>query len=176
MIRLAGVLSTYSSRPHTAINPDTNRVNTFMTDLSHWQWIPMLLGRITVGMLFLLSGHAKLFIPPKRNQMRDTITKTGLPAPVAVATVVSMIEFVGGAMLLVGLLTPVVALLLTAVMVVALTTTDLPAIEAKSSKEWLAAALFLPQVYVLVITLWLAMAGPGRASIDAMLRWVGATT
>lgn len=151
-------------------------MSAILADLPHWQWIPMLLGRITVGVLFILSGHGKLFIPAKRKQMRDTITKTGLPAPVVVATIVSMIEFVGGAMLLVGLLTPVVALLLAAVMVVALITTDLPGIEARSSKEWLGAALFLPQVYVLVITIWLAVAGPGRASIDAMLRWVGATT
>lgn len=55
-------------------------------------------------------------------------------------------------------------------MVVALITTDLPGIEATTPKEWLGAALFMPQVYILVITVWLALAGPGRASIDAMLR------
>ncbi len=151
-------------------------MNAPLVELHQWEWIVMLLGRITVGLLFVISGHGKLFIPAKRQQMRGTIAKTGLPAAVVVATTVSLIEFVGGGMLVVGLLTPYVALLLAAVMAVALITTDLPGIEAKAPKEWLGAALFLPQVYVLVITLWLAVAGPGRASIDAMLRWVGGTT
>ncbi|MBA2290820.1 MAG: DoxX family protein [Gemmatimonadales bacterium] len=151
-------------------------MNAPLVELHHWEWIVMLLGRLTVGLLFVISGHGKLFIPAKRQQMRDTIAKTGLPAPVVVATTVSLIEFVGGGMLVAGLLTPFVALLLAAVMVIALITTDLPGIEAETPIEWLGAALFLPQVYVLVITLWLAVAGPGRASIDALLRWAGGTT
>jgi putative oxidoreductase len=136
------------------------------TALHRWDWVGPLVARVSVGLLFVISGRAKLFVPARRDQMRETIRQAGLPMPQMSALLISAIELVFGALLLVGLLTPLACVLLIAVMVGALATEQLRRIEARSVVDWLGAFLYLPEVLYVVILTWLLLSGPGRLSID----------
>jgi putative oxidoreductase len=137
--------------------------------LSSWEWIGQVLARLSIGLLFFLSGRGKLFVPARREQMREAMQHAGLPQPELAATVTSLMEFVGGAMLCLGVLTPISCLMLTTVMLGALVTTQVPAIKAASVVEWLGEFLYLPEVLYVVILIWLFFAGPGWLSVDHVL-------
>jgi putative oxidoreductase len=134
--------------------------------LSQLEWIGQLLARMSVGLLFFLSGRGKLFVPARREQMREAMRHAGLPSPELSATVTSLVEFAGGSMLCLGLLTPVACVMLTVVMVGALVTTQLPRVKAASAADWLSEVLYLPEVLYVVILAWLLLAGPGWLSVD----------
>ena len=137
--------------------------------LSRWEWLGQLLARISVGLLFFLSGRGKLFVEARRESMRNTMRQAGVPFPELTAAVTSGVEFVFGATLVVGLFTPVSCLLLIGVMVGALATTLIPALKAGSVIDWLAEFLYLPEVLYVVILVWLLLAGPGWLSVDRQL-------
>lgn len=140
-----------------------------MLTLGRWEWIAALVARLVVGLMFALSGYGKLFVPATRQQMQETIRAAGLPSPVTSATVLSWIEFLAGASLVLGLLTPVAAVLLSGVMIGALVTTHLPAVKAASLADWLGEVTFLPQTLTLVLLIWLSLSGPGFVSLDGLL-------
>jgi putative oxidoreductase len=144
-------------------------VHALQTSLAPWAWIGQLLARVSVGLLFFLSGRGKLFVPARRDQMRETIRQAGLPRPDVTAVAISMVEFASGAMLVAGVLTPLACLMLTGVMAGALTTTQIPRIEARSRLEWIGEFLYLPEVLYIVILVWLLLAGPGALSVDGLL-------
>lgn len=75
--------------------------------LQQWQWIGMLLGRVAVGLLFMLSGAGKLFSSARREQMRQALIAARIPEPKVSALLVSLVECVFGALLVVGFLTQI---------------------------------------------------------------------
>jgi DoxX-like protein len=87
-------------------------VRTFLTELHAWQWIGILVARLAVGMLFFLSGRGKLFVPERREQMRQTLIEAHVPFPDLNAVLVSTVEFVCGFLLIVGALTPLACVML----------------------------------------------------------------
>ena len=105
--------------------------------------------------------------------MRETIRQAGVPAPIVNATIISLIEFICGALLLIGFLTRFASFMLIGVMLGALTTTVLPKVKAKNAFDWLGQFFYLPEVLYLIILLWLFLAGPGRFSIDYSLVFRG---
>lgn len=137
--------------------------------LQHWQWIGMLLARLSVGLLFMFSGAGKLLSSARREQMRQTLVAARIPVPEVSAILVSSVECVFGASLVLGFLTPLCCLMLTAVMVGALFTTVLPGIKAKSAASWLGEFLYLPEVLYVVILVWLFFSGPGWLSLDRLI-------
>jgi len=137
--------------------------------LSYWEWLGQLLARTSVGLSFFLSGRGKLFVAARRDQMLETIRQAGLPRPELSAPAISSIEFTFGAMLCLGLLTPLSCVMLTGVMIGALATTQLPGVRAPSGVDWLGEALYLPEVLYVVILVWLLFAGPGWLSVDRLL-------
>lgn len=137
--------------------------------LHQFEWIGVVLARLSVGLLFTLSGGGKLFVPARRQQMRETVREAGLPAPEVSAFVLSSVEFVFGALLIVGLLTPLCCVMLGGVMVGALSTTVARRIKATSVVAWLGEFLYLPEVLYLVILFWLFFSGPGWVSVDHLL-------
>lgn len=141
-------------------------LGTITKSLSHWEWLGQLLARESVGLLFVLSGRAKLFVASRRKQMGETIGQAGLPLPGLSATVISATELIFGAMLCVGLFTPFSCLMLIGVMVGALATTQIPSLKAASRVDWLADFLYLPEVLYVVVLVWLLLAGPGWFSLD----------
>lgn len=142
---------------------------TAVSNLHQLEWIGIVLARLSVGLLFALSGWGKLFVPARREQMRETLRAAGVPVPETSAVFVSSVEFIFGLLLTIGLLTPVACLMLSGVMIVALATTLLPAMKADSAFAWLGEFLYLPEVLYLVILVWLFFSGPGWISVDHLI-------
>src|SRR6266566_6512044 len=144
-------------------------VRTFLSELYAWQWVGILVARVAVGMLFFLSGRGKLFVPERREQMRQTLIAAHVPFPDLNALFVSTVEFVSGLLLILGALTPVACVMLSGVMVMAIATTAVRSIKATSPLGWLSEFLYLPEVLYLVILLWLFLSGPSWLSVDHLI-------
>ena|SRR6184192_1569665 len=95
-------------------------VGVFLSALHSWGWIGILLARLAVGSLFFLSGRGKLFLPERREQMRQTLIEAHVPFPYFNAVFVSAVEFVCGLLLILGALTPLACALLACVMIMAI--------------------------------------------------------
>ena len=137
--------------------------------LQQYEWIGILIARLSVGALFALSGSGKLFVPSRRDEMLRTLRDAGIRAPAMNAVLVSSVEFLFGTLLVMGFLTPLCCLMLSGVMVVALGTSILPRIKAPSLASWLGSVLYLPEVLYLIILLWLFLSGPGWFSVDYLM-------
>jgi putative oxidoreductase len=90
----------------------------FVNDLHSLEWVGILMARSAAGLLFFLSGRAKLFVPERREQMHQTLIKAHVPFPNFNAVFVSAVEFVCGLLLVLGAVTPLASVLLASVMVV----------------------------------------------------------
>ncbi len=101
--------------------------------------------------------------------MRQTLIEAHVPFPEFNAVFVSAVEFVCGLLLILGALTPVACALLGFVMLMAITTIAIRNIKATSPLGWLSEFLYLPEVFLLVILLWLFFSGPGWFSIDHLV-------
>jgi putative oxidoreductase len=120
-------------------------------------------------LLFFLSGRGKLFVPDRREQVRETLIAAHVPFPGLNALFVSTVEFVFGFLLILGALTPVACLMLASLMIVAIATTAAKSIKAPPPLGWLAEFLYLPEVLYLVILFWIFLSGPGWFSIDHLI-------
>lgn len=144
-------------------------VQIFLSQLHSWEWLGILLARLAVGLLFFLSGRGKLFVPERREQMRQTLIEAHVPFPELNALFVSIVEFVCGALLILGALTPIACVMLAGVMIVAIATTALRNIKATSPLGWLSEFLYLIEVLYLVVLIWLFFSGPGWLSVDRLI-------
>jgi putative oxidoreductase len=133
------------------------------------EWMPITSVRVLIGIFFCISGGTKLMVPAQFNLMEHTLAESHIPFPHANAIFVSLVEFVCGAGLALGLLTPVCALLLVGVMIGAVTTNRVHSIQAKGVLAWLDDFLYLPEVLYLMLLVWLIFSGPGRYSIDGLI-------
>jgi putative oxidoreductase len=120
-------------------------------------WLAPLAVRITVGVVFMGTGWTKLHNLPS---ITKNFTALGIPAPEILTPFVSGVEFVGGLLLLVGLLTRFAAVPLMVVMVVAIVSAKLGDIDS------LETFLGFEEVSYFVMFAWLAIAGPGPVSLD----------
>jgi len=141
-------------------------VGIFVSELHSLEWVGILVTRVAVGLLFFLSGRAKLFVRERREQMRQTLIEAHVPFPKFNAVFVSTVEFVCGLLLVLGAVTPLASALLAVLMIVAIGTIAIRNVKASSPAEWLAVFLYLPEVLYLVILIWLFFSGPGWLSID----------
>jgi hypothetical protein len=66
------MFSLVASRSLSVDSRGMSWVRTFLTELHAWEWIGILVARLAVGLLFFLSGRGKLFVPERREQMRET--------------------------------------------------------------------------------------------------------
>jgi putative oxidoreductase len=144
-------------------------VRTFLAELHAWQWLGIFAARLAVGLLFFLSGRGKLFVPERREQMRETLREAHIPFPEFNAVFVSLVEFVCGALLVLGAVTPLACAMLSALMIVAIATIAIRNIKASSPLGWLSEFLYLPEVPYLVILVWLFLCGPGWFSLDHLI-------
>ena len=140
-------------------------MNAFVTVFYDWSraiaslftWAAPLAVRITVGVVFAQTGWLKLHALPR---MIENFREWGIPAPEFFTPLASGIEFVGGLMLLFGLLTRFAAVPLMIVMVVAIVSAKLGDIDS------LVTLLGFEEVSYFVMFAWLAIAGPGPVSLD----------
>jgi putative oxidoreductase len=134
------------------------------------EWMPVTAVRVLTGIFFCISGATKLLVPSHFSTMERTLAASHIPFPHAAALFVSLVEFACGAGLVVGLLTPLCALLLAVDMIVAIATNRIHSIQASSALAWIDDFLYLPEVLYVMILAWLIFSGPGRFSIDGRLR------
>ena len=144
-------------------------IQTFISELHTWERLAILLARLAVGLLFFLSGRGKLFVPERREQMRQTLLGAHVPFPDFNAIFVSTVEFVCGSFLVLGFVTPLVCVMLGGVMIVAIATTAIKNIRPTSSLGWLSEFLYLPELLCLVILVWIFLSGPGWFGIDHLI-------
>jgi putative oxidoreductase len=126
----------------------------------HLDWLGPLFARFVTGWVFLWTGWGKLTHLPLVTQNFES---WGIPAPHLLAPIASGIEFVGGILLLAGLMTRITAGALGVVMIVAIAAVQGPEVDS------MLAFLGLEETMYLALFLWLAIAGAGRVSMDHLL-------
>jgi putative oxidoreductase len=122
--------------------------------------LPPLLARLVLAIIFVQSGWGKLHSIP---EVVAFFTQLGIPAPGLQAPFVAGVEFFGGLLILVGLLTRPASFLLAATMAVAIATARW------SDVHSLGGFANLPEVAYLVLFLWLLWEGGGKISVDHFL-------
>ena len=145
-------------------------IQSALAKLSAAEWIPVTTARVLTGVFFCISGGTKLFVPSQFSEMQETMIHSHIPFPHASALVVSLIEFACGGGLVLGLLTPLCAVMLMGDMIVAILTNRIGSIHASGFLSWLDEFLYLPEVLYLLILFWLLFSGPGRYSVDGIWR------
>lgn len=121
--------------------------------------IPEILARVTIGSVFVESGWGKLHNLPKVIAYFESLH---IPLAHLQAPVVSVIELVAGAFVLLGFMTRLSSLPLIGIMVVAISTAKLDDIESISSLFELSEFLYI------VILTWLVIYGSQYLSIDSL--------
>ncbi len=128
--------------------------------LRRLDWLAPLLGRVTLGVLFMSTGWGKVHNLAK---VAAFFAELHIPAPAIQATFVSYVELIGGALVLLGLFARLASLPLIGSMAVAIIT-------AKADEVHGLSDLFgLVEWTYLVLLAWVALAGPGRVSLDQLL-------
>ena len=146
-----------------------HRVQSAIATLRAAEWMPMTAARVLIGIFFCISGATKLLVPAQFSLMEQTLAQSHIPFPHANALFVSLVEFACGAGLALGLLTPLCALALMVVMIVAIATNRIQSIHVSGALAWLDDFLYLPEVLYVIILVWLIFSGPGRYSIDGLI-------
>ncbi len=119
-----------------------------------------LLARITLGVLFMSTGWGKVH---SLDKVTAFFMDLGIPAPGFHAHLVSFVELIGGGLLLVGLASRLAALPLIVSMAVAIVTAQ------REDVHGLADLFGLVEWTYLALLFWIAVAGPGKASLDHLL-------
>lgn len=127
---------------------------------SHFLWAGPLMMRLIVGYTFMLAGWGKL---NNLAQVTENFVGWGIPFPNILTPFVSCVEFFGGAMLILGLFTRIPAAMLAVVMVVAIKAAKWGDVDS------LETLLGFEEATYFAGFMWLAIAGPGAASLDRLL-------
>jgi putative oxidoreductase len=138
---------------------------------SDWEQYAILLVRVSIGLFFAISGGNKLFTAGGTKPVYDTLVKAKVPFPRQTAYFVAGVEFVGGSLVTVGLLSSPACAALMIDMIVATLTSALSTLpKGLSALSWLDDVLYLPEVLYVLFFIWLICSGPGRLSVDY---WLG---
>ena len=121
-------------------------------------------------MFFAVSGGNKLFVASRTQAMYETLVAAKVPLPRLMTYFLSAVEFGGGCLLILGLLSSLVSLALLADMLVAILTTKLSVMpKGLSPLNWLDDFLYLPEVLYALFFVWLICSGPGKFSVDYLI-------
>ena len=118
--------------------------------------------RVVVGAVFLMHGCQKLFVMGFHG-VAGFLGVLGVPAPAAAAVVLTLVEFVGGALLVLGLFTRWAAWLLAIDMVMAILLVHL-------KKGFFNPQGFEYPLTLLAASIAIALGGPGAASVDGVIK------
>jgi putative oxidoreductase len=145
-------------------------VRSFLLGRRSWEQFSILLARVSLGVFFAISGGNKLFVASRTRQMYETLAGAGIPFPDVMTYFVSSVEFIGGSLLVIGLLSSLCCAALIVQMIVAITTVRLASIPTGLSLlNWIDDFLYLPEVLYIIVLIWLICSGPGSVSVDALI-------
>jgi putative oxidoreductase len=119
--------------------------------------------RVVAGIVFLAHGGQKLLLVGPGNFGSQALAGLGVPLPVFMGYMVTLVELIGGILLIVGLFTRLVAILLAVDMLVATLMVHLP------NGFFMANNGFEFTLLLLAAAVALAVSGPGEASLDKIL-------
>jgi putative oxidoreductase len=130
----------------------------------------ILLIRVSIGLFFAISGANKLFVAGGTKPVYETLVQAKVPFPHLMAYFVSGVEFVGGSLVTVGLLSSLACVALLIDMIVATLTSAVSTLrKGLSPLSWLDDFLYLPEVLYVLFFVWLLCSGPGKFSADFWL-------
>ncbi len=153
---------------HSILNP---LIKIVLTGDRRWEWLPIFVARISLGLFFAVSGYNKLYDAAKHEDLIHLMTEIGLPFPEFMALFLACVEFFGGLLLMVGFLSTFCAIALSIAMIVAITSVEIDQVIPKGIGflDWMSWFLYLPQVMYVILFVWLMATGPGRLSLDYYL-------
>lgn len=131
-----------------------------LTAIRKLDWVGPLVARVTLGVLFVSTGWGKVH---SLDKVTGFFMDLGIPAPGFHAYLVSYVELIGGALLLFGLCSRLAALPLVVSMVVAILTAQ------RDQVHGLPDLFGLVEWTYLALLAWVALAGPGKVSLDHLL-------
>ena len=128
-------------------------------------WLAPLLLRLFFGYFWVETGWGKIH---NLDTFAQRFADWGIPHPYLNAILSGYTEFIGGVLLMLGLLTRLATLPMMFNMLVAILTVKLKKVAGLNDFVEMDEALYI------FIFFWLFMNGPGRASIDYLIqRWMG---
>ncbi|HUZ30490.1 MAG TPA: DoxX family membrane protein [Xanthobacteraceae bacterium] len=137
-----------------------------------WTDLAITLSRIAVGSFFMHSGYHKLFNAERHRTFVDELKALGVPRVGFNQWWVPLIEFSAGGAVLVGLLAPLAALGLLAIILVAIATSGRQRIKLYKPidrgdriDDW----LYLPETLYAFMLVIIISAGAGPYSLDALI-------
>lgn len=132
----------------------------FLPLAAQLDWLAPLLIRLVFGYFWLETGWAKLH---NLDGFAGRFETWGIPFPHFSAGLSAGMEFVGGLLMMLGLLTRLTMVPMIINMIVALAVVVLPTIATLDE------FVELDEVLYILVFFWLLMAGPGRISVDHLL-------
>jgi putative oxidoreductase len=90
-----------------------------------WEWLPILIARVSLGAFFAISGWNKLFQEETRAGLVETMIEAGIPFPEFMSVFLASVEFFGGSLLIIGFLSAFCSVALTIAMIVAIATVEI---------------------------------------------------
>lgn len=128
--------------------------------LAALDWLAPLAVRLVFGYFWLETGWAKLH---NLDGFAGRFAQWGIPFPELSALACAIVEFGGGALMMLGLATRLTMLPMIVNMLVALLVVVLPGVSTLDE------FVELDEVLYVLVFLWLLIAGPGRVSLDHWL-------
>ena len=157
--------------PSRFIQPARNALGIALQGERRWDWFPILLARVSLGLFFAISGFNKLFVAANWGHLVAAMVATGLPYPTFLSYFLASIQFVGGSLLTIGFLSTLWSIALAFAMIVAIVTVEIPFMipPGLGPFVWLSWFLYMPQVMYVIMFIWLIIRGPGPHSVDAII-------
>ena len=137
-----------------------DRCNALLKLADSLNWVGPLVVRLFFGYFWLETGWAKLH---NLDAFTERFIGWGIPFPAFSAALSAWTEFIGGGLIMIGLLTRLTAIPMIINMAVAIA---LVVIKNTSSFDDF---VELDEFIYILIFFWLLMAGPGKVSVDALI-------
>ena len=139
------------------------RAEPILARIERARWVPPLLVRLFVGYFFFETGLGKV---QNMGAFVERFQEWGIPWPTLSAAVSAYTEFLGGALILLGLLTRLAAIPLFINMLVATLTVRMKKVAGLDDFVELDEPLYA------LSFVWLFFSGPGPVSLDALASWL----
>ncbi len=135
---------------------------------AHFSWAGPLLARLVVGYVFMWTGWQKL---NNLEVMTQRFAEWGIPFPALMTPFASAVECVGGIALILGLFTRIFGAQLAFVMIVAVSAAKFGdwATGWRAGENSIDGLLGMEEFTYMAVFFWLAIAGPGKVSLDHLL-------